>query len=142
MTTPDLLLITSSRTGDVLTLYVSGHLDYDTSDDFTRKTAVELARHPDVRKVVVDCVGLTGVDSMGLSTLLGLRRRTDTAGAALVLARRPLRLNRMLEITGTLDHLTHGDQRSAASADGEDPVGEQRNQAATARATPEAEDPT
>ncbi|WP_372346504.1 STAS domain-containing protein [Streptomyces sp. KL116D] len=57
---------------------------------------------------------------MGLSVLLGLRRRTDEAGAALALSNRPPRLNRFLEITGTLDYLTL-QPRVRAAGDGAAP---------------------
>ncbi|MFE9808928.1 hypothetical protein [Streptomyces sp. NPDC005548] len=50
--------------------------------------------------------GLSGIDSMGLSVPLMIRRRTDAARVRLHLDERPPQLERLLEITGTLDHLT------------------------------------
>ncbi|MFI6875616.1 STAS domain-containing protein [Streptomyces sp. NPDC050400] len=109
------LQITSSSGSGVLVLHVTGCLAYDTGEQFTHyaKAALEDAQAA-VQTVTVDCAGLTGIDSMGLSVLLGLRRRTDAAGAALALSNRPPRLNRFLEITGTLDYLTLPPQIRAA----------------------------
>jgi hypothetical protein len=41
-----------------------------------------------------------------LSALLAVHRRTSAAGARLHLDNRPLHLERILQITGVLDHLT------------------------------------
>ncbi|MGE6732696.1 STAS domain-containing protein, partial [Streptomyces sp. NPDC059900] len=44
--------------------------------------------------------------SMGLSILLMIHRRTTAAGVRLHLDDRPAKLNRLLTLTGTLDHFT------------------------------------
>ncbi|MER5950253.1 STAS domain-containing protein [Streptomyces sp. NPDC001904] len=110
----DLLIVTSTRESGVLTLYVSGQLDYETSDEFTRHAEQALTARPGVKNIIVDCLQLTEVDSMGLSALLALRRRADTAGATLHLERRPRQLNRILDVTGTLTYLTQDSAQSAS----------------------------
>ncbi|MYW70212.1 STAS domain-containing protein [Streptomyces sp. SID8379] len=142
--TPDLLLITSSCQDGVLTFHISGQLDYDSSGQFTRYVEGALAVNRCAKTVTVDCTNLTGVDSAGLSALLSLRRRTDTAGAVLVLERRPRRLNRMLEITGTLDYLTRGNEYTAAARGGDEGneaghTSEQLHTTAAARTVSETE---
>ncbi|MFD1276689.1 hypothetical protein ACFQ51_47880 [Streptomyces kaempferi] len=52
----------------------------------------------------VDFSGLGSIDSTGLSTLLMIRRLTDLVGVRLHLDERPLALDRLLGITGTLHH--------------------------------------
>ncbi|MFJ4716329.1 anti-sigma factor antagonist [Streptomyces sp. NPDC088785] len=103
----------------VLTLRVAGELDYETDDTFTRLTDAVLDAHPDVGVVLLDCAGLSGIDSMGLSLLLTLRRRLDRDGLALRITRRTARLDRMLRITGTFAHLAGEDEREQAVADAE-----------------------
>lgn len=49
---------------------------------------------------------MTFVDSMGLAALLMVRRVADAHRVALRLDNRPLCVDRLLQLTGTLDHLT------------------------------------
>ncbi|MER5951722.1 STAS domain-containing protein [Streptomyces sp. NPDC001904] len=125
---PDLLLVTSTRRHGVVTLYVSGQLVYETCDEFTEHAEQALAARPGVKSVIVNCLQLTVVDSMGLSAFLALRRHVDAAGATLHLERRPRLLNRILEITGTLTYLTTGGGSPNASS------------ATTSRETPRTHD--
>ncbi|WP_339127437.1 STAS domain-containing protein [Streptomyces sp. f51] len=93
-----------------LVIHVAGDLDHETCDELMRTVDENFARpdgpgaeFPELR---VDFAALAGIDSMGLATLLMIRRRTDAAGARLYLDQRPRTLDRLLEITGTLEHLT------------------------------------
>ncbi|MEV6782988.1 STAS domain-containing protein [Streptomyces sp. NPDC051098] len=87
-------------------------LDYETSDSFRRHVLGLLdQRASDVTDLRLDCRELELIDSMGLSALLAIHRITSAAGITLHLDNRPDRLQRMLEITGTDEHLT----RPAAS---------------------------
>ncbi|MFB7244037.1 anti-sigma factor antagonist [Streptomyces populi] len=99
-----------------LVIRVGGDLDHETCDELMRAVDQNLPG-AGLLELRVDFAGLEGVDSMGLSTLLMIRRRTDAAGVRLHLDRRPRVLDRLLEITGTLEHLTaprdgHGGERS------------------------------
>ncbi|MFE1289851.1 STAS domain-containing protein [Streptomyces sp. NPDC058751] len=93
-----------------LVIHVAGDLDHETCDELTRAVDRYLVapgdpggRFPDLH---VDFAGLGSIDSMGLAALLMIRRRTDAAGVRLHLDQRPRGLDRLLEITGTLEHLT------------------------------------
>ncbi|MEU1203595.1 STAS domain-containing protein [Streptomyces sp. NPDC005813] len=103
---------------------VVGDLDYETCDELVsavRQTLAGRAGGPDgVQGLHVDFAGLDNIDSMGLSALLMIRRQTDAAGIRLYLDERPAGLERLLDITGTLAHLTapcdvgRGEQRPGA----------------------------
>ncbi|MGY0490319.1 STAS domain-containing protein [Streptomyces sp. WG-D5] len=99
----------------VLGLRVTGALDFDTCDIFIRQATRILDAHPALRALELDCSHLSGIDSMGLSTLLALRRRLDKDHVTLNLTRRSARLEQLLTITGTLDYL-HGETAPAAGA--------------------------
>lgn len=53
-----------------------------------------------VRQVVLDLGGVDFVDSMGLSVLVGLRKRLATVGGALRVARPGDQARRVLDLTG------------------------------------------
>ncbi|MYW70093.1 STAS domain-containing protein [Streptomyces sp. SID8379] len=114
-----LSLVTAGPSEGVLTVEIRGALDYETSDQFCGYARKALADHPGIRTLRLDCAGVTLVDSMGLSVLLRLRREVHGAGSRLRLERRPLRLERLLQLTGTLEHLTGA------------PAAEQSDEAAT-----------
>ncbi|MER6694287.1 STAS domain-containing protein [Streptomyces minutiscleroticus] len=94
-----------------LELAIRGDLDYDTGDEFS--TAVNEALDAHVRRhgtalrhLHLDCAELRAIDSIGLSALLALRRRTHPAGVTLYFRHEPVYLTRMLEVTGTTEYLT------------------------------------
>ncbi|MET7827079.1 STAS domain-containing protein [Streptomyces sp. NPDC005386] len=89
----------------VLRMQVSGYFDYESADDFLAATTQPLETVPGLRHLHLDCAGLTGLDSMGLSMLLMLHRRTTVAEVILHLDNRTAALDRLLEITGTLTYL-------------------------------------
>lgn len=62
----------------------------------------------------MDCADLAFCDSVGLSGLLLIERRTSGAGIDLHLDNRPTYFERILDITGILEYLT---RRSATAAD-------------------------
>ncbi|MFE0677347.1 STAS domain-containing protein [Streptomyces sp. NPDC058867] len=122
MSTHTSLSVATRATGPhALVVAVGGDLDYDTGDTFLTLVACALDTHarehgPTLRHLRLDCADLGLVDSVGLSTLLMLRRRTHPAGIALHLDNRPLQLARLLDITGTGGYLT---ESRAPSAPGE-----------------------
>lgn len=93
-----------------LVVRIAGDLDYETCDELMRTVDQNITvRHTAEGRPLalhIDFAGLQGIDSMGLSALLMIRRHTDAAGMSLHLDERPPHLERLLEITGTLDHLT------------------------------------
>ncbi|MFF7976002.1 STAS domain-containing protein [Streptomyces sp. NPDC007905] len=89
-----------------LTVHIAGDLDYDTCGELVDFVAGHLDTAPDVGDVRLNFRGLTHIDSSGLAALLAVRRRTAAAGALLHLDERPATLDRMLDLTNTLGHLT------------------------------------
>ncbi|MGV9992778.1 STAS domain-containing protein [Streptomyces sp. NPDC003374] len=89
---------------------VRGDLDYETQGKLVETVEALMARRPAARHPVaelrLDFSDLTGVDSSGLSALLRIRRRTHAADVALHLDQRPAALERLLEMTGTLELFT------------------------------------
>ncbi|MGW3819705.1 STAS domain-containing protein [Streptomyces sp. NPDC005046] len=100
-----LRLTTADGSGDEVHLELHGFLDYDIADHFLSIATEQLAESPGLRALHVDCAGLGGIDSTGLAMLLMLYRRTSAAQVMLFLDNRPPALERMLDITGTLEHL-------------------------------------
>ncbi|MFC9278408.1 STAS domain-containing protein [Streptomyces collinus] len=90
-----------------LTVRVAGELDYDTSDDLLEAVVEHLtAVQGPLRDVRLDFSELTWIDSSGLAALLMIHRRASAVGAVLHLDNRPDVLERMLQITNVLEHLT------------------------------------
>ena len=86
-------------------LAVFGELNFQSAGRLVEAVTEELARHPELRVLRLDCAGLEHCDSSGLSILLMAQRRTEAAGVTLYLDNRSTTLERMLELTGTVDHL-------------------------------------
>ncbi|MFF9125342.1 STAS domain-containing protein [Streptomyces sp. NPDC014889] len=96
--------------GTAVAVHVEGDLDYLTRRELLDAVTVVLtrrhaARHP-VVDIRLDFSRLQSVDSSGLSALLQIRRLADEAGVALHLDERPAVLERLLDMTGTLELLT------------------------------------
>ncbi|MEU1039852.1 STAS domain-containing protein [Streptomyces sp. NPDC005907] len=110
-----LRLTTSPDTDEgVLRLEVHGFLDHAGSDSFLATITGHLADRPGLRALRLNCGALQGLDSMGLAALLMLHRRTTAAQVALHLDDRGPALERMLDITGALDHLVPGHEGEPA----------------------------
>ncbi|MEW1910011.1 STAS domain-containing protein [Kitasatospora sp. NPDC085895] len=105
-TVPPFVLTAARTAAGTLTLVLCGDLDYDSSDDFLKSAAGHLEALPGLRHLHLDCTRVTGFDSTALSALLMLHRRTAAVGTQLHLDHRPPGMQRVLEITGTLGHLT------------------------------------
>ncbi|MFE5144561.1 STAS domain-containing protein [Streptomyces fagopyri] len=107
MTThPHHLRLNTVDSQDSVRIEVHGDLDYDSADLLVEEVTARLAARPALRHLHLHCADLGGIDSMGLSALLMIGRRTTVAGVRLHLDDRPANLNRLLELTGTLDYLT------------------------------------
>ncbi|WP_327179310.1 STAS domain-containing protein [Streptomyces sp. NBC_01335] len=83
-----------------------GDLDHTRADTLLDTVTEQLAGHPDIRELRLECAPLETVDSSGLAALIMIRRRADRAGVRLVLDGRRAALDRLLEVTGTLEYLT------------------------------------
>ncbi|MFJ3222377.1 STAS domain-containing protein [Streptomyces sp. NPDC086783] len=65
----------------------------------------QLADHPGTTELRLDCADITSCDAMGLSALLMVRRLAGEAGARIRLEGGSVCLDRLLEVTGTREHL-------------------------------------
>lgn len=104
----------------VLTVHVGGSLEYGVTDSLVAAVTEQLDRARasgrTVRELALDLAELTFVDSMGLASLLMVRRVTDARGVTLRLDRRPDCLDRLLRLTCTFDHLTASNAPKDATA--------------------------
>ncbi|MFA1537831.1 STAS domain-containing protein [Actinomadura monticuli] len=89
-----------------LRIGIEGVLDFRTADTLVTAVCAHLEDHPDTDDLELVCTRMGMCDSAGLSALLMIRRRTAAAGARLRLTDRSPRLDRLLDLTGTLHHLT------------------------------------
>ncbi|MFF4098657.1 STAS domain-containing protein [Streptomyces sp. NPDC001903] len=108
MTTPppEYLRLTRVDTGDRVRIELDGDLDHDTADHLVNAATAQLAARPGLGHLHLHFGGLGTIDSIGLSALLMIGRRTTEAGVRLHLEDRPANLDRILRLTGTFDHLT------------------------------------
>ncbi|WP_432080738.1 STAS domain-containing protein [Streptomyces sp. WAC 04229] len=86
-------------------LALHGDLDYDNGDDVLRAVQRALSDHQDVRDLYLDCQALKTVDSFGLSILLLIHRLAGREGTSLHLDNISPTLKRLLDVTGTYEHL-------------------------------------
>ncbi|MFE6165789.1 STAS domain-containing protein [Streptomyces sp. NPDC056486] len=105
-TPPSPLRLTTVDTEDTVRIELHGDLDHDNADHLLHAVTDKLAGHPRLGDLHLHCAGLDVIDSMGLSILLMIHRRTSAAGVRLHLDDRTAKLDRLLTLTGTLDHLT------------------------------------
>jgi anti-anti-sigma factor len=91
---------------EVTHLRLIGELEYDTTTELLNTVKCLLAERDRLRHLHLDCAQLTFCDTVGLAALLSVRQNTETAGVTLHLDRPSDALRRLLELTGTLEHLT------------------------------------
>ncbi|MFF3014775.1 STAS domain-containing protein [Streptomyces sp. NPDC057939] len=99
---------------DIVRVQLSGNLDHTSAHVLLGAVSRVLVEHPGLRELRLHFTGVDDVDSTGLAELLMIRRQTDASGIRLHLENRPLRLERLLHLTGTLDYLTDADGHDAA----------------------------
>ncbi|MER8199285.1 STAS domain-containing protein [Streptomyces microflavus] len=98
--------LTTVDAQDSVRIQLHGDLDHDNADLLVQEATARLAVRPALTDLHLHCADLGAVDSMGLCALLMIARRTAQAGVRLHLDDRPRKLDRLLDLTGTLDHLT------------------------------------
>ena len=111
-----LTLVPAAVDERTLRVELSGDLDFVTADGLLDGVTRLLRERPGLTDLRLDCGGLAGCDSAGLAVLLTLRRRAALVRVRLHLDARPAALDRLLDVTGTLEHLT-GAPPEAADAD-------------------------
>ncbi|MEU3661440.1 STAS domain-containing protein [Streptomyces sp. NPDC032940] len=99
-------------------LALLGDLDYDNGDLVLEAVQRALREHDGVRELRLDCRELRAVDSTGLSVLLLMHRLARRDGIGFHLDAIGPALKRLLDITGTYEHLTtaHPDVAAAESS--------------------------
>lgn len=100
------LRITSDVGTHSAKLMLDGELDYETTPALEAAVLDLLSTRPDLRELHLDCARIRFCDTVGLAGLLGVRRGSDRAGVTLLLDNRSSTLDRLLELTGILGHLT------------------------------------
>lgn len=99
------LTITVNADHRAATVRIIGDLDAATTDEFVDTAGRVLDEHPEVRALHIDCAELGFCDSVGLSGLLLVDRRASAANVDLHIDNRPAYFERILGLTGILDHL-------------------------------------
>ncbi|MFF8957408.1 STAS domain-containing protein [Streptomyces sp. NPDC014894] len=81
-------------------LHLAGDLDYAASDELVQLADQCLTTHPDLRDLRLDCTALRFCDTMGISALLMIHRKTTARNIRLHLDGPPPFLERILNTTG------------------------------------------
>ncbi|MGW4410534.1 STAS domain-containing protein [Nonomuraea sp. NPDC004702] len=103
---PDpLTLVQATPHPGVLRVAVTGDLDYNTARELLT-TALAALADGGLTDLHLDFDGLHFCDSSGLSALLMIHQHAVTAGTRLHLEQRPRVLERLLDVSGTYEHLT------------------------------------
>ncbi|MFF3565370.1 STAS domain-containing protein [Streptomyces sp. NPDC002574] len=105
-TRPPALQLATVYTEDTVHIEITGDLDCDNVELLSDEVTAQLDARPHLKDLHLHCAGIGTVDSMGLSVLLMIGRRTRAARARLHLDDRSAKLDRLLAITGTLEYLT------------------------------------
>ncbi|MFI1680848.1 STAS domain-containing protein [Streptomyces sp. NPDC020607] len=100
------LRLATAGTADTVHIEITGDLDYDNAEFLLAEVTDQLGARPQLRDLHLHCAGIANVDSMGLSILLMIGRRTADTGTRLHLDDRPPNLERLLDLTGTLEYFT------------------------------------
>jgi anti-sigma B factor antagonist len=98
---PGQLVIDRTTDGDAVILALRGELDLTSAPLFEQ--ALMEAESSKPRRVIIDLSGLEFMDSTGLRALLIARERAQENGHELALRRGPRQVQRVLELTKTLD---------------------------------------
>ncbi|WP_374025702.1 STAS domain-containing protein [Mycobacterium sp. HNNTM2301] len=116
------LFLNTTTSGRSACVRLSGDLVYETVDAMV-DAAVQLLGQQPAPHLHLDLAELAFCDSAGLSGLLLVHRRCARAGVRLHLDHRPQFLDRILDVTGTFEHLVTA---SVSEAGGQNFPGETR----------------
>jgi anti-sigma B factor antagonist len=98
---PGPLSIESRRDGDAVLIVLQGELDLASAPDLERELKAAEGTNPS--RVTIDLSGLGFMDSTGLQALLRARERAGSATYELTLRRGPHQVQRVFELTRTID---------------------------------------
>lgn len=100
------LTLTTETTTPSVRITVAGDVDFGQAAYLVDSVSDLLHAQPGVQDLHLDFAELTFLDSTGLSALLQIHRQATELGVRMHLDNRPAHLDRILEITGLLQHLT------------------------------------
>jgi anti-sigma B factor antagonist len=98
---PGQLVVDSKSEGDEIVLTLHGELDLTSAPVFEREARAAESTNPS--RIVIDLAGLEFMDSTGLRALLLARERSRSEGHKLALRRGPRQVQRVLELTKTVE---------------------------------------
>lgn len=98
-------------------IHVAGDLAYGHTAPLVDAVSELLSTDARVTDLHLDFAQLEFLDSTGLSALLVIHREVTRSGLKLHLDNRPRQLDRVLEITGLLEHLTSGETTAPQRSD-------------------------
>ena len=104
---PGQLVIEKRREDDAVVLTLSGELDLASAPTLERELREAEATSP--TRLVIDLAGLAFMDSTGLQALLRARERANSNDHQLSLRRAPHQVQRVFELTKTVDAFTFED---------------------------------
>ncbi|KLO37284.1 anti-sigma factor antagonist [Mycobacterium nebraskense] len=110
------LSLSVATTGPSACVQVSGDLVYETVDAMVDAVGQLLSQQPALAHLHLDLSELVFCDSSGLSGLLLVHRRSCQADVHLHLDHRPRFLDRILDLTGTFEHLVTASSSEAGTA--------------------------
>lgn len=99
--TPGELAIEVTQQAESVVVSLTGELDLATAATFERRLREAEASNP--ARLIVDLGALGFMDSTGLQTLLRANERADGSGYQLMLRRGPHQVQRVFELTRTVD---------------------------------------
>ncbi len=107
MPAPGPLSIESSRVGDAVLIVLRGELDLASAPELERELREAEGTSPS--RVTIDLGGLGFMDSTGLQALLRARERAGSSSYELTLRRGPHQVQRVFELTRTVDAFSFED---------------------------------
>jgi anti-sigma B factor antagonist len=99
--TPGQLVVERTRQGETVILSLRGELDLTSAPSFERE--LRATEDEPANRLVLDLCGLEFMDSTGLRALLLARERAQAQDRALMLRRGSRQVQRVLELTKTLE---------------------------------------
>ncbi|MFF7365234.1 STAS domain-containing protein [Streptomyces sp. NPDC008125] len=100
MPLPSSFTLTAETGRSSACLHLVGELDHNTGDTLVERAGQCLTEQPGLHDLHLDCAELTFCDSIGVSSLLMIHRRTTAHSVRLHVDNQPPFLRRLLDITG------------------------------------------
>lgn len=86
--------------GQALLATLKGELDLHTSPQFKTEVEAVLAKHPQIKHLVLDLKDISFIDSSGLGVILGRYRELEPKGGKLFFVQANPQVKRILQFSG------------------------------------------